>query len=73
MARHTFTYEQRQRGGLNLLASKGKAHMQSIGKRGAKTFWKRYTMKPAGTSGWVILTRDTNQVVNFIGSVPFRK
>lgn len=73
MARHTFTFEQRKRGGLNLVAKRGREHMQAIGKRGAKTFWRRYTMKPAGQSGWAIVTRDTKQIVNFIGNVPFAK
>jgi len=58
-------------GGLKTVERHGTEHMRAIGKRGAKTFWKRYSVKPAGTSGWVILHRETQQVVNFIGSLPF--
>jgi hypothetical protein len=57
-------------GGTKTFETHGAEHMATIGKRGAATFWKRYTVKPAGTSGWVILRRDTKEVINFIGSIP---
>lgn len=57
-------------GGHAVHAKRGTEHMRSIGRAGARTFWRRYSMKPAGQSGWVILRRDDGSVVNFIGRLP---
>jgi hypothetical protein len=64
--------ESGRRGGLATFAKHGRAHMAAIGKRGALTFWKRYQVHPAGTSGWAIIRRATGEVVNTIGSLPAR-
>jgi hypothetical protein len=61
-----------RRGGLATVAKHGRSHMAAIGKRGAATFWKRYRLSPVGTYQWAILRRDTNEAVNFIGSLPAR-
>ena len=61
------------KGGRSTHAKYGSEHMRAIGKRGAKVFWTRYSMKPVGTSGWAILRRADNSVVNFIGSLPRRR
>ena len=60
-----------QRGGLATLAKHGRDHFSAIGKKGAAVFWKRYHMAPAGTSGWVIVNRETGKVKATIGSLPF--
>lgn len=62
-----------RRGGLATFARHGPEHMRAIGRAGARTFWRRYRMTPAGQSGWAILARDTGAVVNFIGALPFQR
>jgi len=52
-------------GGLATLALYGPDHMRTIGKRGAAVFWKRYSLKPAGTSQFAIVKRDTSEVIAF--------
>lgn len=59
-----------RKGGQAVHAKRGSEYMQSIGRAGARTFWRRYSLKPAGQSGWVIIRRDDGSVVNFIGSLP---
>ncbi len=54
-----------RKGGLATLARYGPDHMRTIGKRGAATFWKRYSLKPAGTSQFAIVKRDTSEVIAF--------
>ena len=54
-----------QKGGLATLARYGPDHMRTIGKRGAAQFWKRYSLRPAGTSQFAITNRDTNEVIAF--------
>lgn len=50
-------------GGLATARKHGSQHMQTIGRRGAQKFWELYTLKPAGTSGWLIVNRQTNQII----------
>jgi general stress protein YciG len=57
-------------GGLATFARHGPDHMRTIGKRGAATFWKRYTMQPAGLSDFAIVKRKTNEVVAFTSGRP---
>jgi general stress protein YciG len=54
-----------RKGGLATFARHGPDHMRTIGKRGAATFWKRYSLKPAGTSQFAIVNRGTNEVIAF--------
>jgi general stress protein YciG len=61
-----------RRGGRATFARHGRAHMQTIGRRGAATFWRRYHMAPVGTSQWAIVKRTTGEVVNFIGAISFQ-
>lgn len=53
-------------GGLATLSRYGPDHMRAIGKRGAATFWKRYSLRPIGTSRFAITNRETNKVIAFI-------
>ncbi len=55
-----------RRGGRATVAKHGREHMQTIGKRGAVTFWKRYTLRPAGTSDFAITKRKTGEVIAFM-------
>lgn len=52
-------------GGLATLARHGPDHMRAIGKRGAVAFWKRYTLRPVGTSQFAITNRETKEVIAF--------
>jgi general stress protein YciG len=54
-----------KRGGRATLAKHGRDHFAAIGRKGAATFWKRYTMRPAGTSDFAIVDRKTNEVIAF--------
>ena len=54
-----------KKGGLATLARYGPEHMRAIGKRGAAVFWNRYSLKPAGTSQFAIVKRDTSEVIAF--------
>jgi len=58
-------------GGLATLARHGSDHFRKIGKKGAAVFWQRYHLAPAGTSGWAIVNRQTNEVKATLGSLPF--
>ena len=49
-------------GGAATMARHGRDHMARIGRKGAEAFWKRYTVQPAGVSGWAIVERETGQV-----------
>ena len=54
-----------QKGGLATLARHGPEYMRKIGKRGAASFWKRYSLRPVGTSQFAITNRETNEVIAF--------
>lgn len=45
----------------------GKSHMSKIGKRGAETTWKRYTLKPVNQSQYAMVDRVTNIIKAIIG------
>jgi len=62
-----------QRGGLATLARHGREHMAAIGKRGARTFWKRYHLSPIGASDFAIVKRDTGEVVNRLYYQPIKR
>lgn len=55
-----------RRGGRATVAKHGREHMQAIGKRGAASFWKRYTLHPVGTSDFAITSRKTGEVIGFM-------
>lgn len=54
-----------RKGGLTTLARHGPEHMRRIGQRGAAVFWKLYTTRPAGTSDFAIVKRETGEVIGF--------
>ena len=57
-----------QIGGRVTFEKHGRAHMQQIGKRGASVTWQRYFLSPVGGTGWVMVSKETNEVkaiVNF--------
>lgn len=60
-----------RRGGRATVAKHGKEHMRTIGKRGAAAFWKRYTLRPVGTSDFAITDRETGEVLAFLSGKPF--
>lgn len=61
-----------RRGGRATVAKHGREHMQRIGKRGAASFWKRYTLRPAGTSDFAITNRKTGEVIAFMSGRQFK-
>lgn len=61
-----------RRGGFATFKAHGVDHMSTIGKEGAKAFWKKYRVTPAGTSGWALVHRLTGVLVRFIGTHPAR-
>jgi general stress protein YciG len=61
-----------RRGGRATVAKHGREHMQRIGKRGAASFWKRYTLRPAGTSDFAITNRKTGKVIAFMSGRQFK-
>ena len=63
-AKHTKRQAGRK-GGLATVARHGPDHMRQIGKRGARAFWNRYTLRPAGLSDFAIVRRETNEVIAF--------
>lgn len=52
-----------QAGGLAVYAKYGSDHMREIGKKGAETFWNKYTLQPIGINEFAIVDRKTNQIV----------
>lgn len=54
-----------RKGGLSTFQKYGREYMRNIGRRGAQTFWKRYSLKPVGTSHFAIVCRNTNKMVAF--------
>ncbi len=52
-------------GGKQTAAKYGSKYMAEIGRRGARSFWARYALKPAGTSNYAIVERATGQIINF--------
>ena len=56
--------------GVALATVRGSEHMAAIGRKGAATFWSRYRMTPAGTSGWAIVRRSDGITVSTVGSIP---
>lgn len=65
-----FTSDSQAAAARALVEQRGVEHMRAIGKRGAKTFYRRYKWSPAGQSGWAIIRRDTREVVKTVGKVP---
>lgn len=53
-----------QIGGRATLARYGPDHMRTIGRRGAATFWRRYSLAPVGLSDFAIVRRETNEVIS---------
>lgn len=60
-----------RRGGKATVKKHGREHMRAIGKRGASTFWKRYSLRPAGTSDFAIVKRESGEVIAFTSGKPF--
>ncbi|MCC6568926.1 MAG: hypothetical protein IT315_06790 [Anaerolineales bacterium] len=60
-----------RRGGKATVEKHGREHMRTIGKRGASTFWKRYSLRPAGTSDFAIVKRENGEVIAFTSGKPF--
>lgn len=65
-----FTSETQRAAAQALIEQRGLEHMRQIGKRGAKTFYRRYKFVPAGTSGWAIVSRADNTVIRTLGVLP---
>lgn len=53
-------------GGRATLARHGRAHMQDIGRRGARAFWQRYHLEPCGIADFAIVERTTGKVINLL-------
>lgn len=68
-----FTSETQRRAALHLVEKRGPDYMREIGRKGARTFYRRYQWSPVGTSGWAIRRRDTGEIVKIIGVLPFAR
>lgn len=55
-------------GGTSTVKRYGKAYMQSIGKKGADAFHKKYRLSPIGLANYAIVNRETNEIVNTTNS-----
>lgn len=53
-----------RKGGQTTFLRHGSSHMAEIGRSGAAAFWRKYTLKPNGISGWVVVDREAGTVVN---------
>jgi hypothetical protein len=53
-----------QLGGRATLARHGRAHMQKIGKAGARSTWSRYSLKPVNESQYAMVHRETNKIIS---------
>jgi hypothetical protein len=60
-----------RKGGFSTVQKYGREHMQQIGARGARTFWSRYRLAPAGTSDFAVIRRDTGEAVAFLSGRPW--
>ena len=60
-------------GGQSTLKKYGSDHFRKIGILGAATTWKRYGLKPVGTSQYAMVHRETNEIKAFFSGVPFKK
>ena len=49
-------------GGRSTLARHGVEHMRAIGKRGAATLWRRYSLLPYELSKYALVSRETGQI-----------
>ncbi len=49
-------------GGLATVARHGREHMQSIGRRGAAVFWRKYHLVPCDIAAFAIVSRETGRV-----------
>jgi len=49
-------------GGRVTVERHGREHMRAIGKRGAKTTWTRYTLKPVNQSQYALVDRVTHEI-----------
>jgi general stress protein YciG len=49
-------------GGLATVAKHGKEHMRTIGRRGAATTWRRYSIMPVDTSGYALVEKATGKI-----------
>jgi len=57
-------------GGRATVARHGREHMQAIGRLGADVFWQRYHLAPVGTSGFAIVSRETNRIITLTNYNP---
>lgn len=60
-------------GGLATVQRYGRAHMASIDRRGAEGLWKRYELRPAGTSDFALVRKSDGAVVAFLSGRPGRR
>jgi hypothetical protein len=62
-----------RKGGQKTFELYGTDHMKKIGANGAATTWKRYGLKPVGTSQFAMVNRETNEVKAFLTGLPFKR
>lgn len=49
-------------GGLATVAKHGRQHMAAIGRRGAETLWRRYSLLPYQLSKYALVDRESGQI-----------
>lgn len=72
MTKHT-KQQAGSKGGRVTVARHGREHMQSIGRKGAATFWQRYTFTPAGLNDFAIRRRDNGETIAFLSGKPWEE
>lgn len=67
-----FTPEYQATAARALVEKRGTEYMREIGRRGAKVFYKLYRWSPAGTRGWALVNRKTEEVIAHYNVFPTR-
>ena len=50
------------KGGRATVRKHGRGHMQTIGRRGAASTWRKYRLAPIGTNNFAMIDRRTGEV-----------
>lgn len=58
-------------GGKAVFKKYGKAHMVTLGKRGARAFYDKYVWRPVPVGKWAIVRKSDNVIIKVIGERPF--
>ena len=65
-----FTPESQAAAARALVEKRGAGYMRTIGKRGARMFYRLYRWSPAGTRGWALINRSTKEIIATRDTLP---